>query len=107
MSMRTPPGNDLNLGFLAGRKATLTLPRSLRDKHLYVCGATGAGKSKFLENLIRQDIKGWRKSRCPVIVLDPHAPCMTTSSTGSRGTIWTARFSRLTCGKTTGLSHTI
>jgi hypothetical protein len=24
-----------------------------RDKHLYVCGAYGTGKSKFLENLIQ------------------------------------------------------
>jgi hypothetical protein len=65
-------GNDLNLGFLAGRNATLSLPKTARDKHLYVCGGTGTGKSKFLEHLIRQDIKNWHKSRCGLIVLDPH-----------------------------------
>jgi hypothetical protein len=66
------PGNDLNLGRLSGRDATLTLSRSERDKHLYVCGGTGTGKSKFLESLIRQDIISWRKSKCGMLVLDPH-----------------------------------
>lgn len=70
--MHSQPGNDLTLGQLTGRNVTLTLPRNERDKHLYVCGGTGAGKSKFLENLIRQDIIGWRKSRCGMLVLDPH-----------------------------------
>lgn len=72
LAMRTALGNDLNLGLLAGRGASLTLSRTERDKHLYVCGATGTGKSKFLENLIRQDIIAWRKSKCGMLVLDPH-----------------------------------
>jgi hypothetical protein len=70
--MRPTPGNDLILGQLAGRSATLGFSRTERDKHLYVCGGTGTGKSKFLENLIRQDIRQWRKSKCGMIVLDPH-----------------------------------
>jgi hypothetical protein len=70
--MRPPPGNDLDLGLLPGRNATLTFPRTERDKHLYICGGTGTGKSKFLEHLIRQDIKKWHKSKCGLIVLDPH-----------------------------------
>src|SRR5579884_3255852 len=70
--MRSVPGNDINLGFLAGRDASLTFPRTARDKHLYICGGTGTGKSKFLENLIRQDIISWRKSKCGLLVLDPH-----------------------------------
>jgi hypothetical protein len=70
--MRLNPGNDLILGTLAGGKTTLTLPRTARDKHLYVCGGTGTGKSKFLESLIRQDILAWRKSKCGMLVLDPH-----------------------------------
>jgi len=70
--MRPPPGNDLVLGHLAGRDATLTLPRTERDKHLYICGGTGTGKSKFLEHLIRQDIRNWHRSKCGMIVLDPH-----------------------------------
>ena len=70
--MRPPPGNNLDLGTLAGRNVPLVFPASARDKHLYVCGSTGVGKSKFLENLVRQDIKAWRKSRCGVLVIDPH-----------------------------------
>jgi hypothetical protein len=70
--MRPHPGNDLSLGQVTGRTAPLILPAELRDKHLYVCGSTGMGKSKFLENLLRQDIIGWRKSRCGLLLLDPH-----------------------------------
>ncbi len=70
--MSRTPGNDIDLGHLAGRNATLRFPATARDKHLYVCGGTGTGKSKFLENLIRQDIISWRKSKCGVLVLDPH-----------------------------------
>jgi len=70
--MGTSKGNDLILGQLAGRNATLGLSRTERDKHLYACGGTGTGKSKFLENLIRQDIKQWHKSKCGILVLDPH-----------------------------------
>ncbi len=32
----------------------------------------GTGKSKFLEHLIRQDIVIWRKSKCGLLVLNPH-----------------------------------
>lgn len=70
--MRKQLGNDINLGHLAGRNAMLGLPRTARDKHLYICGGTGTGKSKFLEYLIRQDIKAWSKSQSGVMVLDPH-----------------------------------
>ena len=70
--MRSLPGNDLTLGKMAGRDAAISFPRTLRDKHLYICGSTGTGKSKLLEHLIRQDIVAWRKSKCGLMVLDPH-----------------------------------
>jgi hypothetical protein len=70
--MRRALGNDLKLGNIADRNAALCLSRSERDKHLYVCGGTGTGKSRFLENLIRQDIRNWSKSKCGLLVLDPH-----------------------------------
>jgi hypothetical protein len=65
-------GNDLILGKLPGRPKSLGLARTERDKHLYVCGGTGTGKSKFLESLIRQDIRNWSKSKCGLLVIDPH-----------------------------------
>jgi len=70
--MRSTPGNDLDLGRLAGRNASLPFSRTQRDKHLYCTGGTGTGKSKFLQSLIRQAIVAWRKSKCGVLVLDPH-----------------------------------
>jgi hypothetical protein len=70
--MRRVSGNDITLGHLAGVNATLGFPRTARDKHLYICGGTGTGKSKLLEHLIRQDIIAWRKSKCGMLVLDPH-----------------------------------
>jgi len=70
--MPSTPGNDLDLGLLPGRSARLRFSRTERDKHLYICGGTGTGKSKFLEHLIRQDILAWRNSRCGLLVLDPH-----------------------------------
>ncbi|MDQ2946115.1 MAG: type IV secretion system DNA-binding domain-containing protein [Acidobacteriota bacterium] len=70
--MARTAGNDLILGKLPGRDRNLGLTREQRAKHLYVCGSTGTGKSKFLENLIRQDIRDWSKSKCGLLLLDPH-----------------------------------
>ena len=71
--MKAKPGNTLDLGQIADSKQlSLGFYPSERDKHLYVCGTTGMGKSKFLESLIRQDILAWRRSRCGLILLDPH-----------------------------------
>lgn len=69
--MKVVRGNTLTLGQTAEGKP-FTLDPSARSRHLYVVGATRAGKSKFIENCIRQDIKQWHRYRCPVIFLDPH-----------------------------------
>jgi hypothetical protein len=66
------PGNPLNLGSLVGQGRRLVLPASARERHLYVCGGTGVGKSKFLESCIQQDILNWRDSRCGLVLFDPH-----------------------------------
>lgn len=69
---------DLKLGTILGRSAesddrtTLVMPGDSRDKHLYVAGATGSGKSMFLEGLIRQDILNARRTGTSIILLDPH-----------------------------------
>lgn len=41
-----------------------------RSRHLHVVGASGTGKSRFLEMLVRQDIYAGRG----VCVIDPHGP---------------------------------
>lgn len=66
------PGNALTLGRIVNGSGELTLAPDQRDKHLYICGATGVGKSKFIEHLIRQDIENQRQSGCGLLLLDPH-----------------------------------
>ena len=58
----------LRIGKRARQK--LRLSDEVRSRHLHVVGASGTGKSKFLEMLIRQDIVAGRG----VCVIDPHGP---------------------------------
>jgi hypothetical protein len=46
----------------------LRIPQEMRDRHSYVVGATGVGKSALLFNLIEQDLKNGEG----IILLDPH-----------------------------------
>lgn len=55
------PNHALTLGigshpYHAKRKYPVFILPEHRAKHIYVIGGTGSGKTKFLENLIRQDI---------------------------------------------------
>lgn len=70
--MRRFPGNRLELGIVDGKGVPLEMTPAMRSTHLYICGATGTGKSKMLESLIRQDIKQWHKSKCGALIIDPH-----------------------------------
>src|SRR5580658_6609212 len=70
--MRRVPGNSVQLGTVGGGGVPLEMTPEMRSTHLYVCGSTGTGKSKMLESLIRQDIINWRKSKCGLLLLDPH-----------------------------------
>src|SRR5205814_6946016 len=70
--MRPARGNDLTIGTIAGTTGSLVLPASARERHLYLCGGTGVGKSKFLEHCVRQDIVNWSESRSGLLLLDPH-----------------------------------
>ena len=70
--MRPPPGNNLILGNLPSRDRSLGLTPKQRCAHLHIVGSSGVGKTKLLENLIRQDIQNWRKSKCGILLLDPH-----------------------------------
>lgn len=70
--MNSTPG-ALNLGrVVCGHGRSLLFEPQARSTHLYVVGATGSGKSKFLESLIRQDVVHWRQTRSGLMLLDPH-----------------------------------
>lgn len=65
-------GNDLILGTRRDNGEPLTLARDARGTHHYIVGATGTGKSKLLESMIRADILTAPRSGCGVLLLDPH-----------------------------------
>jgi len=65
-------GNTLNLGMVDGAGVPLEMTPQMRSMHLYLCGATGTGKSKTLEYFVRQDIAQWDQSRCGALIIDPH-----------------------------------
>lgn len=52
----------------AGRRGTIMLPYASRAAHMHVIGRTRSGKSRFIADLIRQDISHGHG----VCVLDPH-----------------------------------
>jgi Helicase HerA, central domain/TraM recognition site of TraD and TraG len=60
------PKEGLIIGIADGAK--VRLPLATRDRHTYVVGATGTGKSTLLARMIREDIKRGEG----VILLDPH-----------------------------------
>lgn len=60
-------GNRVSLGTDADGQPVTTTPEN-RSMHMHVIGATGRGKSRFLEQLIRQDIR----HRHGVCLIDPH-----------------------------------
>lgn len=68
---REPSGDELSLGYARGWDGVAQLkfmPMSERRKHFYVIGASDTGKSKFLEHIIRQDVK----NGVGFGILDPH-----------------------------------
>ena len=60
------PKKGLVLGTIEGRE--LRLPFEMRDRHTYIVGATGTGKSTLLLQSIQQDLVAGRG----VALLDPH-----------------------------------
>ena len=61
---RSPNPDELALGWAAGKDETDNhevhqlkgVSQEHRDTHFYVIGASGSGKTKFLESLAKQDI---------------------------------------------------
>lgn len=71
--MHRDPGNDLILAeHLPGANRPLQMTREQRARHLHIVGASGMGKTKLLEYLIRRDIKDWSDSKCGLLLIDPH-----------------------------------
>ncbi len=65
------PGTlDLGWWYSQGKNEFQALKIDQKDRatHMYVIGATGAGKTKFLESLIQQDIR----DRNGFAIIDPH-----------------------------------
>ncbi len=73
---REPLEDELTLGYAYGIDDETDAPlyqlkgieKKYRDSHFYILGTTGTGKSRFLQHLIRQDIKGG----AGFCVIDPH-----------------------------------
>ena len=64
------PADGVHVGTVTqqGHREELLFPEADRDRHCYIVGATGTGKSTLLRHLISQDIQ----RGAGVVVLDPH-----------------------------------
>src|SRR3989344_8514320 len=73
---RSPDSDELALGWATGTDEIENRPvqqlkgvsQEIRDTHFYVIGASGSGKTRFLETLIKQDIE----NDLGFGVIDPH-----------------------------------
>ena len=59
----------------SGHSQPMVVPGDYRSTHMYVVGASGAGKSSLLKNLILQDLQ----SKMGLCVIDPHGDLITDS----------------------------
>ena len=59
---------SLRLGKIVGTRRTLAMSEEQRAVHMHILGASGTGKSKFIESLIREDIYE-KRGLC---LIDPH-----------------------------------
>jgi hypothetical protein len=50
----------------------IVLTDEARKLHVYVTGATGSGKSRLIEAIVRADVLKWSSTRAGMLVLDPH-----------------------------------
>lgn len=65
--------DDIFLGIERAAGRGIYLPEDIRRYHMQVIGATGTGKSKFLEHIIRQDVKRGNG----FCLIDPHGDLYT------------------------------
>jgi hypothetical protein len=64
-------GNKLVLGSHSDGRPIILQPDH-RLQHTSIVGQTGSGKSRYVEYLLRQDVRAWPKTRCGMLVVDPH-----------------------------------
>lgn len=69
MTSKLPP---LKLGRIVNTKRLLTLSEEDLRTHLYIAGGSRRGKTKFIENILRQIIIGQRNNGPGLLLLDPH-----------------------------------
>ena len=58
----------VGVGKARGQNFAVTIPEEVRDRHLYIVGKSGTGKSTLMATLARRDIEAGRG----VAVIDPH-----------------------------------
>ena len=82
MKSKLPPENfttsKVRIGESEARGATrpIALPESVRDRHLYIVGKSGMGKSTLIANAVIANF--WEREGCCVI--DPHGDLVATGS---------------------------
>jgi hypothetical protein len=64
-------GNDIVVGAFDDGKP-IVLADKHRLEHMVILGQTGTGKSRYGQGIVRQDIRCWPRSRCGMVVIDPH-----------------------------------
>src|SRR5688572_27325558 len=55
-----PEGTEMVLGWRADGRSVVLSPEMRRTTHMHVIGGSGTGKSKFLEWMIRSDLRDGR-----------------------------------------------
>jgi type IV secretory pathway TraG/TraD family ATPase VirD4 len=61
-------GTEIGMGYFRGIRRPVHIGLPDRQRHVYIIGKTGTGKSYLLQNMIDQDIRAGRG----VCVIDPH-----------------------------------
>lgn len=64
--------NSVILGREAESGRPFELSAEERRTHTYISGATGKGKSRLIELILRRDIRDWPKHRCGMLLIDFH-----------------------------------
>lgn len=64
--------NAVVLGTSVATGKPFALSAEERRTHTYISGASGKGKSKLIDLMLRRDIQAWPKHRCGMLLIDFH-----------------------------------